>query len=295
MKNILFVVLAFWAGCTKACDICGCTSSPGAMGLLPRMSGHFAGVRSMYARYESKPHSSEPRVEDAILSYEILGRYLITPNWVVTASLPFQSVFRKAEGSRTQYHQLGDASLMLGYLYSFKSGRSGRDHTLYAAAGIKLPTGSAALVKDGNLLPPGLQPGSGSVDWIFMMAWNQFGKSFGMGAESSFRLARPNSDHYSLGNRFGAAAKTYYKLPWIAQDVWASLGLDAELTTPDLRFGEAVDQTGGKALLMNCGLNFLNHHGLNLGLYGQIPLAQNLNNGFTRSSVRAGLQFFYFF
>ncbi len=295
MKNFIFVCLIFVTGYTSACDICGSTSATGAMGLLPRLSGHFAGVRCMYARYESETHSSEPRRQDAILSYEILGRYLITPNWVVTASLPFQSVFRKAEGNRTRYHQLGDASLMLGYLYAFKSGRTGWDHTLYGAAGIKMPTGSAALVKDGNLLPPGLQPGSGSVDWMFMMAWNQFGKSFGVGAESSFRLARPNRDHYSLGNRFGAAAKTYYRLPWTARDVWASLGLDAELTDPDLRFGEAVDQTGGKALLMHGGLNLLDQSGLNLGLYGQIPLVQNLNAGFTRSSVRAGLQFFYFF
>lgn len=295
MKNSLFVALVLWTGVTHACDICGSSSATGAMGLLPRLSGHFAGLRCLYASYQSRTHGSEPSRRDDFLSYEALGRYMLTSRWTITASLPFQSVFQKSGEGKSNYHQMGDASLMAGYLYSFKTGKSGPDQTFYAAAGVKFPTGSRELVKDGNKLPPGLQPGSGSLDWLAMLAWNRFGKTFGLGAESSCRLARPNADHYALGHRFGASAKAYYRLSRNSNEIWSSLGLDAEVTSPDRWHGESVEQTGGRSLLLNAGINLLAQGGMNLGLTAQLPLAQRLNEGFTRSSVRASLQFFYFF
>lgn len=297
MKYIFFATAILWAYSSKACDLCGGGSYNSNIGLWPNGNNHFVGIKSQGSSYHTRFHGGSGESKDVFLNTELWGRFLINSNWMITACLPLQTVWRNSTDYKSQYQSLGDASVSIAY--SKQLGKDDKKNnqttTIYLAAGIKSPTGSQSLQAEGIMLPPGLQPGSGSWDGLAMAVCNRFYANWGFGSELSARIARPNQEHYQLGHRLGATVKSYFKPEVQFADIWMSAGCDFEYNGPEKFYGDPVSDTGGTSVLANLGVNWISSNGLNIGIFGQLPVFQNLNQGMTRSSMRGGIQCFYFF
>ncbi|MBK7232623.1 MAG: transporter [Saprospiraceae bacterium] len=292
MLRYVGFLLAFCVQYSQACDICGCSSFSGTIGLLPNSTPHFIGLRSSFSSFHSEIHEEGLSGTDYFWSQEIWGRYTIKNKWVFSVGLPFHSVRRVESGQNSNYHQLGDLSLTFGRMFQWKN--SSNLSSFLVNFGTKLPTGEYQLVKEGRTLPPGLQPGSGSFDFIGMVAYNRFSNKWGTGFESSVKYSNSNDDHYRQGHRLTLSGKVYYKPTDRLNQLWCSLGFDIESTTPDQKFGDQVVNTGGNIFMFHLGLNLLSGQSWNLSANTQIPFYQNLNNNMTHAKSRFSIQFFYF-
>jgi hypothetical protein len=110
-------------------------------------------------------------------------------------------------------HGLGDISLLANYVL-LNTGdslhRSWRQ-TLSLGGGMKLPTGRNNLAAaDGGTLHPNIQPGTGSVDFLFSAAYTLRRGAWGASTDLLARWNTANNNHYQFGNRLSGSAKLFY-------------------------------------------------------------------------------------
>lgn len=136
-------------------------------------------------------------------------------NFNISLFFPFNSLYRKSffQGNVIEYSNkgIGDFSLFIkynpfgdNYFFPFK---------LIFAGGVKFPTGDFLTEKDGVQLPIDIQPGTGSLDYIFwLLASFDLLDYISFTQSAYFKFSGSNSKGYDIANEFISNTGLYYPL-----------------------------------------------------------------------------------
>jgi hypothetical protein len=158
---------------------------------------------------------------------------------------------------RETYSTSGNGDTVLGARYALLAGSSA---SLVAGLGIETPTGRNSLVSpagraDRGILDPGLQPGSGSTNFIASAVYSRQAPPLGLewSLSGSYQMNTRNDLGYRFGDTLIASATARRRL---------LDRLQASLQVKGVRIGrgdyleQAVPSTGGKMVYLIPGLSF---------------------------------------
>ena len=196
------------------------------------------------------------------------------------------------EVNTTQANGLGDVVVLFQYTPFSNLKRS-----LTLAAGPKLPLGKFNAVDPEYGLPlsPDLQPGSGSLDGILGLTFQEYhllnvvGLTFSSSA--GFRLTAPAQRFegdftYRFGNESMIAAGLQKNFLIKTTSLSPFVFLNFRNTLQDKIDGSKVAGTGGNWLNLNPGVNIELSNRVGFNLSGEIPLYRNLNGTQLTTSYR---------
>lgn len=292
----LFIALMGWAvllpSVAQACDICGCSSSAQTLGLLPLVQRHLVGARWQGQGYRTVPHGSAPNSREDFHSFDIWGRWMPNPRWQVMAFVPYQYHLRRFDdGPQQRIRGLGDVSLLVQFsiLDPYRPASGRWRHALQVGGGLKLPTGDfrrrAPMNGLETVLPPALQPGTGSTDGLLSALYVVSTRRWGVSVDGSFRLTGENSDGYRFGSRASGAVRFFHVGHW-QQITWTPhVGAQWDHRGADFLQGRQQPETGGWVALANAGVEVFARN-MAFGLTWSQPLAHHLSDGFVTPGPR---------
>ena len=187
----------------------------------------------------------------------------------------------------------GDA-FIASKLLLLQRDREGRTTRFAATGQIKLPTGKDEESDDkGNLLPPALQLGSGSVDYALGGVFTHVRRRIGFTADASYHF-RTEANGFSFGDSLAYNLSLGYRLAPRVYKVYparnhlnAYIELNGQSAQRDRVRGIEAPDSGGTLIHLSPGIqlipgNFIIEASL------QLPLVQSLNGA--QLEFRPGLQ-----
>jgi hypothetical protein len=193
------------------------------------------------------------------------------PSWLSgRAQLPAHAVVE--EFGKESYDGFGDVQIGARYGLVVRP-----LDLLLGQFSLELPTGESELRGHaGEIGEPGLQPGSGSTDFLFSLYYaHQFApRHLELFAAGSVRANTRNDLDYRLGNEgvlnLGGSYRRSDRWTWSLQLNWRHTGRDEYFDTE-------VPSTGTTYVNLTPGVRFTTTEGL--GLYGhlQVPVYQRVN------------------
>lgn len=297
MRKII-LILIFLAGIlpeTSACDVCSCSSGGSYYGILPQFQKHFIGVR-WYGRSFTSHHPPSnisdqvalPPSKENFNTVELWGRFYPVKRVQLFAFVPY-NVFRKNEnGVNTTVSGLGDAILLANYaiVNTGDSLMKKVKHTLLAGGGVKFPTGKTNAEKEGIILNPNLQTGTGSFDFIFNTNYTIRYKKVGANAEFSYRLNTANKDDFRFGDKVNTSLRLFTWLKTKSVSFLPNAGVTFEHSEKDI-YANGVNEfySGGNVLYGTAGIEtYLKR--FNVGFSFQQPFYRNQNEGLVSAKQR---------
>ena len=301
MKRILisFGILVSLSLNSYACDGCGCSISQAYFGLSPSNQGHYVGLWWQHQHYNILPDHLFPERsygQDYFNALEIRSRFDLSSQIQVSAILPYAYHIRQRQDETITLNGIGDATL-LGNITIFDNSDSLHltlRHRLAAGAGIKMPTGEYRSFEQSNEPNPNFQTGTGSLDFLFNLAYTLRLDKMGMHVEGTYRYNGTNEDEYRFGNRLDIAATIYHFTQFRAVQLMPTLGAHYEEAAWNEENGYFRTDTGAKNLLANAGLETYWRQ-FNLGASMSYPLIQDWNNEWIEAKERVSVHLNYFF
>ncbi len=280
-----------------ACDVCGCSSGASYLGTLPQLNRSFIGLRYGFAcnRVHSIPSLSGTTpapVTEFIHTTEVWGRFFPVKRVQLMASVPF-GYYTKGGAANLG---LGDATLMAGYILYNNGDSIGAKikQTVILNGGLKLPTGAYTKATNGERLQPGMQPGTGSVDFVANAFYSLRYRKAGFAADALYKINTSNRAGYRSGNRFMAAAKAFVWLRANRVSILPSIGAAYENTAHDGNNNVRVNYSGGQAVFGQIGFDCY-YRKMGAMATVQLPVAYSYNGNLTQPIARVNLQLFYTF
>ena len=173
-----------------------------------------------------------------------------------------------------------------------------RDHqgrtTRFAATGrIKLPTGKDDETDDqGNLLPPPLQLGTGSVDYAVGGVFTHVRRRVGFNADASYHL-RNEANGFSFGDSLAYNLSLGYRLAPLVYKVYpaknhvnAYIELNGEVSRKNRAQGIDVPDSGGNLIYWSPGIQIIPGGNFLIEASLRLPVVQGLNG--TQLKFRPG-------
>lgn len=295
MLGMLFTLITVFS---YACDICGCAANAFSVGMLPNSRHHFAGVRSTFRWFESKPapdgHGYRGNSSQFFTTTELFGRYKIGKRFQIQAFIPY--VFnQKTDSITTNIQGLGDVVALGNFVFIDNMDSLDRNfrHSGTVGLGIKAPTGQFFKLgfEELNMLP-----GTGSVDVIANLNYSVQYKNFGLQNETGFTYKTQNKYKYRFGNALSISQMIFYR--WdINEDlkIIPQAGINYMHNWEDVKNGELSEDTfnGGDVYSGQVNLFVLYR---NIGINAQvfIPVSQRLNRGYVtqKAMFRVGVNYF---
>jgi hypothetical protein len=245
----------------------------------------------------SKDVRDETNRDRNSVSQVISASYALTDRWSVSALVSYVEHNRKIGtsflGGETTTSGIGDSVILARYTPIMMTPFS--RHELSLGLGARIPTGDDDY-GDGITLAEDMQPSVGAVGKIL---WASYKYAFNQAATLQFNASasqtynEENDREYAFGDEFSFAFG-------LSQSIGTRFGYSAALryrsTGDDHRFEFAIPNTGGKWLDFVPAVQFSVNDKLNLGLFGRIPVARDLNGSlqFT-TSYSFGLSLTYAF
>lgn len=231
------------------------------------------------------------------------GNYGITPGLSVTSLLSYiyQSRFIRRFGSinRTKISGAGDAVFLLKY--KLFQADTLLPFTMSAGAGPKIPTGkSGKKNKRGFLLPPDLQPGTGSWDgigWLHLFFPRTGNSKFSFQSSAIYRYTgvNPNyqgSNEYAFGNELQLIAG-FNRMFLIGNTILEPFTAGRyRVTQPDRINDFSLPNTGGKWIYWRSGITLHFDQSTYLQLSYDMPVYRNLTGTQLTTSNYATVKFF---
>lgn len=280
-----------------ACGPCGCQPGTGYWGILPQIRSHFVGVR--YGYYPMRTGHGGLSERFHYHAAEWWGRFFVHRRIQLLVQAPYNAVFSKSYKQPQDFwinKGMGDMRLWLSgvVLETPDTAPVLTRHFLVLGGGLKMPTGTYNRVRGGQLLPPTLQAGTGSWDWLLSAMYTFRHGRWGVQVASLTWLAQENPLRYAPSSSFQASAVFYY---WYRQgglSILPQAGASGEYLTREKNMGLPAENTGGHVVhaVMGCDVYW---NKLALGLSFLWPAAQHLNGGLARLDGRLWAHFSYFF
>lgn len=251
-------------------------------------------LNDLYTGSDLLDDETRERLTQSVLLQVI---YAFSDKWSVNALFSFvdqkRTIFSTTGATNiTQTSGIGDAVILGQYTAFSKLKRS-----LTFALGPKLPIGKfdAEDPEFGLVLSPDMQPGTGSLDAIFGMSFqehhlfNQPGFTFG--ALAGYRHTTPakrfeGDFKYRFGNEIMLSFGLRKNLQLKRMGISPSVNLAYRNTSADQVDGASVAGTGGNWFNLNPGLNIDVASRIALLLGGELPLYRNLNGTQLTTSYR---------
>lgn len=302
MKLRFFLAAALLFGSLPAfsCDACGCSLSQAYWGLMPANSRHYVGVWWQHQRYrsyfEQDIYPEQGGAPEFFNSFELRGRYRLSPRLQLVAILPYAYNLRGQAGAHPTIQGIGDMVAMGSYTLFDNSDSlaSAVRHRLSVGVGVKAPSGRYRRQEPFDLSNPNFQLGSGSWDVLFNLNYTaRWGKS-GFNLDGTYRRNNVNKEDYRFGNRLNGAATLFWLGGNGVLEIMPNAGLLYEQAAWDVEDGYYHTNTGGKALFAGLGLE-LYWGRFNIGANWYAPLAQDLSAGLLKARERGALHFNFFF
>jgi len=295
MKKIFFAI--FTCLCfieTRACDICGCGVGGSYIGLLPEFHRQIFGLRyrynSLLTHIGVGSTTSYLTTNETYRTMELWGGWNISNKFRLMAAVPYSFNERTNQGVSNSKNGIGDISVTGYYQLLNKTKTVFSDkllvQSLWIGGGVKLPTGKynpsdkGAVSENTNLF----QLGTASVDFTANAMYDVRLQDAGINMSASYKMNTENKFNYRYGNKFNASAQAYYKLR-IRKTVMIApnAGIMYETSQKDHDNKFAVDVTGGNLLTAALGIETA-YKKISVGANWQIPLSQNLANGFAKAN-----------
>lgn len=280
-----------------SCDVCGCAVGSQQFGILPQFQKHFFGLKYGYRSFKSI-HPPLFANEKELASFEkfhtteLFGRFVLSEKLHVFGFIPFQFISKEEERVKVNHDGMGDISIMAMYaVINQKKVDNKFTHHLQIGGGIKLPTGNSHFLTSDDKWIPGIQTGTGTIDYL--AAINYFIRSGNWGSvlESSSRINTINTNYdFKYGHRFMNSAKLFYVFANQSFSVMPSGGVSVESWTSDFHEGSNVELSGGHSVLLNAGLDYFGSR-FTVGLSASPVIYQNIAKGNLISGARYSAHF----
>lgn len=295
----LFPVITF------ACDICGCGVGNSYIGLLPDFNKTIMGFRYRYNSLRTHIGAggaiSYLTTDETYRTVEAWAGWNISKKFRVMASIPVNFNEKINQGDVKRKAGFGDVSATAYYeLFNKKQSVFTNKllvQSLWIGGGIKLPTGEyTAADKSGGIDNSNLfQLGTGSVDFTANLMYDIRLQDAGLNINSSYKMNSANKYDYRYGNKFSLSAQAYYKLRLAKKiSIAPNVGTQYETANRDKDGAALSDVSGGRILLATSGIEIAIEKIIIGGNY-QLPLYQNLANGFVKADNRCMLHVSFLF
>ena len=298
MKKMIIacVFLLMLTDNTFACDICGCGVGGNYIGIMPDFYKHIIGVRCRYnsllTHIGAGGASTYLTTTEKYTTTEIWGGWNIGRKFRIMATIPYSFNSKTANNKTSSKNGLGDITF-LGY-YNLLNKRSMvfgsklLTHSLWLGGGVKIPTGKynptdkQSGTQNANLF----QLGTGSVDYLLNLMYDIRLQDAGLNISGGYKFNSTNKYHYSYGNKFSGSIQAYYKVK-VKKDInfAPSIGIAYESSKQDIENKFLVDLSGGAIFSGLVGLE-IKYKKISVGGNWQIPVNQNLANGFVKANNR---------
>lgn len=184
-------------------------------------------------------------------------------------------------------------------------------HRLTVGTGVELPTGSynkqsvvgyettfspsTIIGKPKFELDPHLQAGTGSINYIFMLEYLVKMNRLGLNTNISYKIFNENSNQFKFANRYNFNSSLFYLVTLNEKvKMLPYLGVNYEMSYYDNDNGMDLFDSGGEAVFLSVGLNFLiKNIGIDFTYFK--PIYQNLFGYQPSNKTRIIAQLTYYF
>lgn len=294
MRKILLLIALLYSLPSLACDICGGGAGGSYLGLMPAFRKHFFGIRY---QQNSLMHHLGPGGSVNYLS--TTESYHIAECWAavnigsrfrITAFVPYNFIERTNPQEHVKDQGPGDVTVIAYYrLFNRNNEQNGMSQSLWAGAGIKLPSGKYN-PDEKNIQQASqntFQLGTGSVDFSAHLMYDLQYKGTGININAGYKMNTSNQYGYKYGNKFTVNALLYHRFNTGENISFTpNAGVLFETAAKDKKTKDIeVWETGGHSVMGTAGLE-LSIGRFNAGANFQKPLSQRLGEGKLKGKER---------
>ncbi len=294
-KIIISLLIVLSVKGSMACDICGCGVGSYYTGILPEFNKKIFGLRyrhnSLQTHIGSGGVTSYLTTDEIFRTTELWGGWTISKKLRLTGYIPFSFNEKLNQGITHKKSGLGDIGLQAFYqLFDKRNAheKSFISHSLWAGAGIKLPTGKydEAEKDDSQQSANIFQLGTASTDFTVNLYYDLRIQDFGINTSASYKINSNNNSGYRYGNKLNTSLQAYYKILAAKKvRIAPNVGVSWETAAKDIDNKFSVDVSGGNILLQTLGAE-ISFGKIAIGGNWQRPLSQKLANGFVKANDR---------
>ena len=299
MKKILFVVIiAISFHPLFACDICGCSSGNYFLGPTPQFSKHFIGLRYSFRSYNTVLATDASQFSnDFYQTTELWGGFKIRNKFQFLSFVPYNFNYSTTDDGIKRNNGLGDITV-IGNYNLLKTKFLNKDtltvgQQLWIGGGIKLPTGKFSVDTTELVSSANSQAGTGSLDFLLPASYSLAIDNWGLTSNINYKINQAAYD-FKFGDRFSASAFSFYSFHSTNNTFSPNIGLLFEYLDPNELAKTKILNTGGYDLLGAVGLE-ARFDKITIGLSAQLPLAENISDGQTKTNLRGMAHLTYAF
>lgn len=198
MKNLFLAVLVVSGMANSyACDVCGCGSMVLGLDDLSLSNRHYLGLSYNLRQFKRGD------ISDYYHQLSLEALFSISDRWQLKASIPYLLLDHgSTETENSKLSGLGDPTLMFRYLPIIKIGKKSV-HMLALSAGINFPLGKYQY-RINSELPPNLQIGTGSWDFLSQLQYQMQYKKWSLGLQAAYLNNTTNKYNYTFGDQYTA-------------------------------------------------------------------------------------------
>lgn len=214
-------------------------------------------------------HSGGSDKHEAIELYELFefqANYFVTEKWGARLILPLARNRRYIDDSlSTDCIGVSDPTILLNHQLINTSTRNDTalfTHQLNIVSGIKFPIGKTKIEHAGSMLDMNMQPGTGSLDFLFGMNYYiRLGKA-GANLNFNYKLNTFSIETYRYGNTTNFTVNTFLSLPAGVATFIPEIGYYLEFAETDQTSGLEVLESGGCVTYVTGGISMNVYHAL---------------------------------
>ncbi len=279
----LLIITLVSSAHTYSCEMCGVHSGGNSISMIPQWCNHFASIQYQYNEYKTFENSGNTDASKTGASYYNKAVFLagvrLSKSLQLLAVVPYQYNTRITVAAKNIYKGIGDITLV-GTTTIFSRTNSLKQN-LIAGAGVKTPTGHHD-VNDSLL---GLQPGTGSWDFLLYANYGVSKGNNGAIAEASYTFTLPDAAEYKFGNNLMAKLTYYYIFRSRKLQILPSGGVKYQYLLHDyVNYNKKwLDEGTGGSIMSLCIGARLQKGNTGLMLNTTLPLIQDYATGYAKA------------
>jgi hypothetical protein len=222
----------------------------------------------------------------------------IAKRFQLFAFIPYRTNSEHTGDTINRYSGVGDVSAIISYNILKNKGEKRWQQLLFAALGIKAPTGSrktTGLEKKGDLL--NMQTGTGSWDAILNTSYAIMNKTAGINTEASYTITSPDRNGYKYGNKLSGTMQAFYLVNAFEVTLMPFAGLQADHALHDYdNYSRRWlnEQTGGTIAYAFTGIQ-MNYRRIALQTGYYTPIAGRYADGYVSAKHRIDISLLFLF
>jgi len=282
-NSLLFLGIVVLQFPLFACDLCSLYMNfepndlKNSFGMNFRQRTFESTVYSLSENNSGEKHAVNSISEDEVQkelyrSFDLWFNYFLNHDWQINVSISFSDNYFYRD-DRIAYNVAGPGDLSVVFKRFVMNHKPIDSNSVsfrwLVGGGLKIPTGNFNKThtvvptidsKGGPIqglpreeLDPHFQPGTGSLDFLFLTEFQFRYKKSGFSTNLSYRINTENSNHFRFANRFNANSSFFQLFNWKKIMIAPNFGLNYEFAQRDQLEGDDFPDSGGSTLFFNLG------------------------------------------